>query len=229
MPESISSIGYRAFHRCNALNDVYYGGTKEQWEQISVGEDNGDLSWAAIHYEMAENVPCDDGHRFNRNGVCHFCGVLGGSCGEDVYWALSEDGVLIIRDIDDGLNYAFPDDTRDFERIVKMCDHDQQSGNRRNGRQIYYQLRKAGFTRITLERQGFSSVGMNDAQKQTMFQLYFPFTLENARIMSEKFPKNPEYREDYLWYHSCFEDIHKKFMDPDFVFSFGFVSYTARK
>ena len=145
------------------------------------------------------------------------------------YKCLSEDGVLIIRDIDDGLNYAFPDDTRDFERIVKMCDHDQQSGNRRNGRQIYYQLRKAGFTEITLERQGFSSIGMNDAQKETMFQLYFPFTLENAKIMSEKFPKNPEYREDYLWYHSCFEDIHKRFMNSDFVFSFGFVSYTARK
>lgn len=142
---------------------------------------------------------------------------------------LSDDGILIIRDIDDGINFAFPDNTNAFERIYKMCDHDEQSGNRRNGRQIYHQLVTSGFSRIKLERQGFSTAGMDHRQRESLFQMYFPFTLENAKIMSEKYPRKKIYEEDYSWFASCFDEIHKSFMNADFIFSLGFMTYTARK
>lgn len=141
---------------------------------------------------------------------------------------LSVNGTLVIRDIDDGLNFAFPDPDNLFERIYKMCEHDEQSGNRRNGRQIYHDLIRAGFSNIQLNHQGLSSVSMNSNQKEALFQMYFPFTLENARIMMEKYPWNVEYKEDYLWYKSHYESIHRLFSEPEFVFSLGFVSFTAQ-
>ena len=141
---------------------------------------------------------------------------------------LSINGTLIIRDIDDGLNFAFPDPDNWFERIYKMCEHDEQSGNRRNGRQIYHALIQAGFSNIQLNHQGLSSASMDNDQKEALFQMYFPFTLENARIMMEKYPWNIEYSEDYLWYSSHYESIHQLFSKPEFIFSLGFVSYTAQ-
>ena len=142
---------------------------------------------------------------------------------------LSDDGTVIIRDIDDGLNFAYPDPDNSFECIYRMCEYDEQSGNRRNGRQVYYDLKNAGFSRIRLEHQGLSSIGMNDGEKESFFQMYFPFIKENARLMSEKYPSNLEYKENSIWYDANYDAIHSLFMRPEFVFSLGFMSYTAQK
>ena len=40
LPKSLSEINVNAFLRCNSLNDVYYAGTKTQWEKIVVWEEN---------------------------------------------------------------------------------------------------------------------------------------------------------------------------------------------
>ena len=141
---------------------------------------------------------------------------------------LSEDGTVIIRDIDDGLNFAYPDPERLFDRIYKICANDEQSGHRNNGRQIYHDLRRAGFSRIRLERQGLASIEMSAEQKDTFFHMYFPFILSNSQLMAEKYPWNVEYQDDYKWYKENYTHIHKQFMHQDFVFSLGFVSYSAQ-
>ncbi|MBQ2920495.1 MAG: methyltransferase domain-containing protein [Oscillospiraceae bacterium] len=146
-----------------------------------------------------------------------------------LYSVLSEDGIIIIRDIDDGLNFAYPDPTNAFERIYRMCEHDEQSGNRRNGRQIYTDLHHAGYTKIKLEHQGLSSIGMTLEERNAFFNMYFPFTLENAQIMLQKYPWNTDYKVDYEWYKKHFDNIHEDFLKPEFIFSLGFVSYTAQK
>ena len=50
IPNSVASIGGWAFERCSSLKDVYYSGTQEQWEKISIGNGNGSLTNAKIHY-----------------------------------------------------------------------------------------------------------------------------------------------------------------------------------
>ena len=51
IPNSVTYIGDYAFCICNSLTDVYYGGTEEDWERISIGSDNTPLTSATIHYE----------------------------------------------------------------------------------------------------------------------------------------------------------------------------------
>ena len=140
---------------------------------------------------------------------------------------LSDNGVLIIRDIDDGLNFAFPDPEHWFEKVYEICDHDEQSGNRRTGRQIYNNLIISGFTDIRLEHQGFSSIGMNLDEKEEFFQMYFPFSLENSKIMSKKYPWKKEYKEESAWYEEFYNRIHQQFLKKEFIFSLGFQTYTA--
>ena len=50
IPDSVTSIGYEAFYGCGSLTDVYYSGTEEEWDAISVSSNNSYLTNAAIHY-----------------------------------------------------------------------------------------------------------------------------------------------------------------------------------
>ena len=66
IPSSTTSIGYRAFYGCNSLTDVYYSGTEEQWNAISIDDDNDCLSSAAFNYNHEHSY---------ENGVCTECGA----------------------------------------------------------------------------------------------------------------------------------------------------------
>ncbi|MBR5517899.1 MAG: leucine-rich repeat domain-containing protein [Clostridia bacterium] len=60
IPVSVTSIGDHAFFLCENLTDVYYNGTEEQWNNITVGEDNEPLLNATIHFvEEETEVPVD--------------------------------------------------------------------------------------------------------------------------------------------------------------------------
>ena len=57
IPSSVTSIGDRAFSDCDKLTDVYYSGSKKQWESISISENwdgNKALLKATIHYNNAD-------------------------------------------------------------------------------------------------------------------------------------------------------------------------------
>ena len=56
LPDSVTSIGDWTFTYCDNLTDVYYGGTKEQWEKISIGSENEELTEANIHYSSIISV-----------------------------------------------------------------------------------------------------------------------------------------------------------------------------
>ena len=50
IPNTVTSIGWDAFKDCKNLTDVYYTGTQEEWENISILDDNTPLTSATIHY-----------------------------------------------------------------------------------------------------------------------------------------------------------------------------------
>ena len=54
LPNSVTSIGQFAFCDCRNLKDIYYSGTEEEWDKISIGSSNEPLSNATIHYISTE-------------------------------------------------------------------------------------------------------------------------------------------------------------------------------
>ena len=51
IPDSVTDIGNCAFWRCNSLTDVYYNGTEEKWDKISIGSNNECLTNANVTFK----------------------------------------------------------------------------------------------------------------------------------------------------------------------------------
>ncbi|MGN0573426.1 MAG: leucine-rich repeat protein [Acutalibacteraceae bacterium] len=52
----VNNIDYNAFYKCTSLTDVYYTGTDEQWNAISILSGNSCLTNANIHFNYAPTV-----------------------------------------------------------------------------------------------------------------------------------------------------------------------------
>ena len=62
IPESVASISEEAFSGCNALTDVYYAGTEEQWESLFEGLIPDELADVTVHFGYKTGwVHNDDG------------------------------------------------------------------------------------------------------------------------------------------------------------------------
>ena len=72
IPNSVTSIGNGAFYDCSSLESVYYKGTEEDWNEISI-EDNDELTNATRYYyiENQEDLPTDGGNywHYDENGL----------------------------------------------------------------------------------------------------------------------------------------------------------------
>ncbi len=88
IPVSVTSIGNGAFLACENLQDIYYTGTQEQWNDINIGDDNDSLASAAIHYNY---IPP----------------VASGTCGDNLTWTLDSDGLLTISGTGNMDQYGF--------------------------------------------------------------------------------------------------------------------------
>lgn len=67
IPSDVTSIGRNAFFGCNSLTDVYFNGTEEQWNVITIEDNNDPLINATIHFieveeptEQATDEPSTD-------------------------------------------------------------------------------------------------------------------------------------------------------------------------
>ncbi len=59
IPKNVTTIKIGAFRWCDDLLDVYYAGSEEEWNAITIEEDNEPLLNADIHYNNVGHVPGD--------------------------------------------------------------------------------------------------------------------------------------------------------------------------
>ena len=79
LPASLNNIGSSAFYGCTGLQELFYGGTEEQWAAVSIGDGNDILSSIPIHFNAspedlasdadAEDVEAPDAARTDESGT----------------------------------------------------------------------------------------------------------------------------------------------------------------
>ena len=88
IPESVTTIGGSAFDGCIALATVNYGGSKSEWETITLGANNENLTDAEIKYAESDILSQ-------------------GTCGENLTWSFDDStGELTISGTGDMEDYA---------------------------------------------------------------------------------------------------------------------------
>jgi hypothetical protein len=79
IPNTVTVIEKKAFTGCNALKDIYYSGTEDEWQAVSIEEDNKPIENATVHFayevDAAENssVELDETELANQNGKIIYC------------------------------------------------------------------------------------------------------------------------------------------------------------
>lgn len=142
---------------------------------------------------------------------------------------LRKGGAVIIKDIDDGLNLAYPDEGAHFQRVFDICMQNEESGFRHSGRQIFTLLRRAGYQNVCLERAGLSTISMDYEERSALFDVYFSFILEDLKLMAQRYPTDKHIQKELEWYSDFYDDLEQQFQDPAFFFNLGFMLYTAQK
>ncbi len=142
---------------------------------------------------------------------------------------MEPDGLLIIRDIDDGFNVAFPDKEKLFEQTIRYCAESEFSGYRTSGREIYTMLKDTGFKDIKLENLGLSTVGMDYDEREALFDTYFSFIAGDLQSMAQKYPDSEHYKTAHKWIQDHYDRLESEFMRDDFFFVLGFMLFSARK
>jgi len=105
IPDSVTSIGGGAFYGCSALTDIYYGGSRAEWNKIRIDAYNDQLTGATIHYAKTDPTATPTQTPMPTPIATPFPGPTAtpaeppvptsGTCGENLTWKI-EDGVLTI-------------------------------------------------------------------------------------------------------------------------------------
>ncbi len=142
---------------------------------------------------------------------------------------LKPNGALFIRDIDDGLNLCYPNPDGIFNYLNSMCEYCDMLGFRHSGRQIYTYLKDAGYSEVRLEKNGFSTCSMSYEEKEALFDIYFGYI---PKALQKTIERNPEFlraQHDLTWVNQHLETAYEEFMKNNFMFSLGYMIYTARR
>lgn len=142
---------------------------------------------------------------------------------------LDRGATVIVKDIDDGFNVAYPDEDGSIQRIYNICKKSRTSGYRNSGRQIYTLLMRSGYRNVCFEKMGISTPGMDYEKRSALFDTYFSFILEELKIYVKANPEDKRAVKDLEWYDAIYEDLEAKFQDENFFFNLGFVLFTAKK
>jgi hypothetical protein len=89
IPNSVTRIDEQAFYYCVALACIYYEGTENEWNSITVGYDNNDLLDATRYYYSETNPTTEGDYWHYVNGV-------------PTVWEKYEPEVFIFTLLDDG-------------------------------------------------------------------------------------------------------------------------------
>lgn len=141
---------------------------------------------------------------------------------------LNEDAVMIVRDVDDGAVFAYPDKDGLFSKFQSFYIHNKYSGYRYTGRQVYSYVRKMEPKEITLERYGINTSNMSRKDKKALFESWFSFIPNDFARMLREEPNSKIAKEVVDFCQKYYDDINEQFFSKDVLFSAGYIIYSVK-
>lgn len=141
---------------------------------------------------------------------------------------LNDDAVMLIRDVDDGAVFAYPDKDGYFKKFQSFYIHDKYSGFRYTGRQIFSYLKRIGAKSVCLEHFGIDTADMSRRDKKALFESWFSFIPNDFKRMLKEDAENKVAKEVVDFCDEYYDDLYEQFFSNDTIFSAGYVIYSAK-
>lgn len=142
---------------------------------------------------------------------------------------LSDDGKMMIIDVDDDLTMAYPDPSNCISKFMSLISKSKTSGFRHSGREAYKILKDAGLNKITLERNGFSTIGVPPTIKNYLYRSCIELVPEMMSEMSTLYPDDKKIESYNKLADELKDDVKKQYYDSGFYMTFGFMVYIVSK
>ena len=141
---------------------------------------------------------------------------------------LNEGAVMIVRDVDDGAVFAYPDKDGMFAKFQSFYLHNVYSGYRYTGRQVYSYVRKMEPREIVLERYGINTSNMSRKDKKALFESWFSFIPNDFSRMLRENPESKTAREVVDFCEKYYDELNERFFSREVLFSAGYVIYSVK-
>lgn len=143
---------------------------------------------------------------------------------------LVKGGYILIKDVDDNFEAAYPDPNGYFENMKELLIADSKFGGFcLTGRQIHCILSKASYSNIKLLKQGINTLGIDYDEKEDLFGMRFGY-FEKDYVLICKSNQNDEYDNgDLTWIKKLYDVLKKEFTDDHFFYNFGIDIFVAKR
>ena len=141
---------------------------------------------------------------------------------------LNEDAVMIVRDVDDGAVFAYPDKDELFSKFQSFYIHNIYSGYRYTGRQVYSYIRKMEPKEITLEHYGINTSNMSRKDKKALFESWFSFIPNDFSRMLREDPGSKIAKDVIDFCEKHYDELNEQFFSQDMLFSAGYIIYSVK-
>lgn len=143
---------------------------------------------------------------------------------------LVKGGYVLIKDVDDNFEVAYPDVNGHFEKLKELSIADSKLGGYRlTGRQIPYMLSKTGYKDVELVKQGINTLGMDYDEKEEFFDMRFGYFEEVYTTLSEENPNDKYAASGLAFIKEHYNEIEEEFTEDHFFFNFGVVLFAAKR
>lgn len=135
--------------------------------------------------------------------------------------------VFFVRNIDDGMNMAYPDPDNEIKRAFDLLSKCETVGYRYSGRELFSLFTNLNFSTINLEKFGLSNVGMDYEQKTGFFDVIFRFIRNGINNAVKNHPDNLSLHAEKTWLDDRFDELEERFLTKETFINFGFLTYVA--
>ena len=141
---------------------------------------------------------------------------------------LNDGAVMIVRDVDDGAVFAYPDKNGMFAKFQSFYIHNVYSGYRYTGRQVYSYVKKMDPREIVLEQYGVNTSNMSRKDKKALFECWFSFIPNDFSRMLRENPESKVAKEVVEFCEKHYDELNEQFFSGDVLFSAGYIIYSIK-
>lgn len=133
-------------------------------------------------------------------------------------------GAIYVRDLDDDLIVAYPDEARLIGKALELLSLDPGAGNRMFGKRIYTCLSKSGADEIKMLDDDVTTANFKTTMQRRICDAYFSYLVPEFRVLVNDNPNNEEYCDALYWLEQHYADMESLFSSKEFYFRSGYIS-----